>query len=88
MKSLLSASLMHFKSKEAEAAAVLEAYLNKAVAVADHSNLVGEVNEWVSKLTEARDNIETLESLISVISRQMQSPPSTSTTSDVSQQEG
>jgi hypothetical protein len=65
MNSLIRASLIHFKSLEAEAIAVLEAYCNNAVAVADHSNLVGEVNDWVVKLSDARDAIDTLENIVS-----------------------
>jgi len=84
--SLLRASLIHFKAQEAEAIAILEAYCNRSVAVADHSNLVGEVNEWVSRLTEARDNITTLESLLSAASDQLQTPPPNSV--DTPTQEG
>ena len=86
MKILLGASLAHFKSQEAEALAIIEAFLNKTVAVADHSNLVGEMNEWVGKLTEARDNIATLEMLFSAATEnQRQTSPETMNTP---QQEG
>ena len=62
--SLISASLAHFRAQEAEALAVLEIYLNKASGVADHSGIVDEINKWCRTLTEARENITTLQNLI------------------------
>ena len=72
MNSLLRASYTHFKAKEAEAVAVLEAYCNNASAVADHSNLVGEINQWVLNLAEARDAISTLQNILGAAEQNMQ----------------
>ncbi len=56
--------MIHFKAKEAEAIAILEAYCNNLSAVADHSNMLGEVNDWVVKVSEARDAIATLHDIL------------------------
>ena len=71
MNSLLRASMIHFKAKESEAIAVLESYCNNLSAIADHSNIVGEVNDWVMKLSEARDAIATLENILGVDNSQI-----------------
>jgi len=73
VNNLLRASLFHFKAKEAEAYAVLETYCNKSVGVADHSNLVGEINDWVKTLAEAQDSIAVLENLLQQEAQQMSS---------------
>ena len=60
MNSLIKAALSHYQAKEDEAIAILEVYFNDAVGIGEHSNIVKEVVEWTQKLTEARENIETL----------------------------
>ena len=72
MNNLLRASLFHYKAKEAEAVAVLETYCNKGVGVPDHSNLVGEVNEWIKTLSESQDAITVLERLLNQAAQQVQ----------------
>ena len=67
--------MLHFKAKEHEAIAVLEAYCNNLSAVADHSDMVGEVNKWVSTLSEARDAISTLEEILGAADSNSQTVP-------------
>ena len=62
MNKLLKAALSHHEAQRDEALAVLDVYFNKSVGIADHSNLLKEILEWTQKLTEAEENISTLNS--------------------------
>ena len=62
MNKLLKAALSHHEAQRDEALAVLDVYFNKSVGIADHSNLLSEVLTWTQKLTEAEENISTLNS--------------------------
>ena len=62
MNKLLRAALSHHEAQRDEALAVLDVYFNKSVGIADHSNLLSEVLTWTQKLTEAEENISTLNS--------------------------
>lgn len=62
MNKLLRAALSHQEAQRDEALAVLDVYFNKSVGIADHSNLLSEVLAWTQKLTEAEENISTLNS--------------------------
>ena len=64
MNNLYNAILSHYKSKESEALAVLDMYFNNVVGVPDHSNVLGELETWTEKLTNARENIKTLEEMV------------------------
>ena len=60
MNKLLKASLSHYQAQRDEALAVLEVYFNNSVGIGEHSNLLKEILEWTEKLTEAEENISTL----------------------------
>lgn len=62
-RSILNAVKQRFKAQEATAAATLELYVNKAAAIADHSDIVGEVEKQIRLLTEARECLSMLESV-------------------------
>ena len=62
MNKLLRAALCHHEAQRDEALAVLDVYFNKSVGIADHSNILSEVLTWTQKLTEAEENISTLNS--------------------------
>jgi len=62
MNKLLRAALSHHEAQRDEALAVLDVYFNKSVGIADHSNILSEVLTWTQKLTEAEENISTLNS--------------------------
>tara|TARA_R110002074_G_scaffold60329_1_gene146368 strand:- start:338 stop:556 length:219 start_codon:yes stop_codon:yes gene_type:complete len=64
MNILYEATLKHFQAKEVEALAVLNIYLNNPSGVADHSNFLQEMIEWTQKLSDSRENIKTLKSLL------------------------
>ena len=61
MNKLLKAALSHYQAQKDEALAVLEVYFESSVGIGEHSNLLKEVTEWTQKLTEAEENIRTLE---------------------------
>lgn len=61
MNKLLKAALSKYEAQRDEALAVLEIYLNNPVGIGEHSNLLDEVLEWTQKLTEAEENISTLQ---------------------------
>ena len=62
MNKLLRAALSHHEAQRDEALAVVDVYFNKSVGIADHSNILSEVLTWTQKLTEAEENISTLNS--------------------------
>jgi hypothetical protein len=64
MNHLYNAVLSHFKSQEFEALAALDIYFNKSVGISEHSNFLQEIEGWVEKLTNAKENIKTLEEMI------------------------
>jgi hypothetical protein len=60
MKNTLKAVIMELEAKEAKAQATIELYLNNAVAIADHSEILDEITKWASFGAEARDTREYL----------------------------
>jgi len=62
MNKLLKAALSHYEAQRDEALAVLEVYFDNPVGIGEHSNLLKEILEWTHKLTEAEENISTLNS--------------------------
>jgi hypothetical protein len=61
MNKLLKAALSQYAAQRDEALAVLDVYLNNSVGIGEHSNLMKEITEWTQKLTEAEENINSLE---------------------------
>jgi len=57
---LLDAAIAYYESQKAEALAILQVYFLNPVGIGDHSNLLGEIKKWTSILTEAEDNLKTL----------------------------
>lgn len=68
--SFYNALLSHYRAKEAESLAVLQLYFNNSVGVGEHSGLLEDLKNWTQILTEARENIKTLESLFQQASEQ------------------
>ena len=63
MNKLLKAALDKYESQKSEAEATLDIYFNNSVGIGEHSNLLNEVKEWTSKLSEADENLRTLKKL-------------------------
>jgi hypothetical protein len=59
-KKLFQAALSKYEAQRDEALAVLDVYLKSSVGIGEHSNLLEEVTKWTETLTEAEENIETL----------------------------
>jgi hypothetical protein len=57
---LLTAALSHYQAQHDEALATLVLYLNNSVGIGDHSDILKEITKWTQTLTEADDNIATL----------------------------
>jgi hypothetical protein len=57
---LLNAALAHYGARRAEALAMLVVYFNNSVGIGDHSDILNEVTKWSEILTDAEDNIRTL----------------------------
>ena len=62
--SLLRAALAQFESKAMSARANLDLYLNNPSAVAEHPDIVGEVLNLTCQVTEAEENVRTLEEML------------------------
>ena len=60
-QTLYKALISSYKAQRDEARAILEVYLNNSVGVAEHSGLLGEMQSWAIKLSEAEEVIEALE---------------------------
>jgi|TARA_R110000824_G_scaffold340370_3_gene526895 hypothetical protein len=65
-KKLLEALTSHYKAQKDEALAILDLYLNKPVGIGDHSNILDELKNWTTKLSEAQENLLVLEKYFTV----------------------
>ena len=61
---LLRAALIHFEGEALKGRANLEVFLNSAVGIGDHKDVVNEVISLTQKITEAEDNQRTLEEIL------------------------
>ena len=60
MNKWLKAELDYWKSQKSQAIATLELYFNKSVGIGEHSDLSSEIHKWISKLSEATENLSNL----------------------------
>ena len=63
---ILEALVSHYKAQKDEALAILDLYLNKPVGIGDHSNILDELKNWTTKLSEAQENLLVLEKYFTV----------------------
>jgi hypothetical protein len=61
MNKFLKAELDYWESQKSQAIATLELYFNKSVGIGEHSDIGAEIHQWISKLSEATENIKNLE---------------------------
>tara|TARA_B100000579_G_C22318751_1_gene614999 strand:+ start:380 stop:607 length:228 start_codon:yes stop_codon:yes gene_type:complete len=61
---LIKAALAEFESIALKSRANLEVYLSSAAGIGEHSDVVGEIVKLTTEITEAEDNIKTLEELL------------------------
>ena len=60
---LLDAAKKKYEAKIAEAEAITRLYLTKPVAVADHSEIMCEIDRWLGVLAESKDRLDALNEL-------------------------
>lgn len=60
MSNYAKASEAHFTAMKLEAEVVLNTYLNNSVGIGEHSNIPGEINKWVERLSTAEDALKVL----------------------------
>tara|TARA_Y100001963_G_C6499774_1_gene317352 strand:- start:200 stop:406 length:207 start_codon:yes stop_codon:yes gene_type:complete len=60
MNKLLKASIDKYESQKSEALAHLDILFNKSVGIGEHTDIVTEVNKWVESLSQAEENLKTL----------------------------
>ena len=60
MNKWLRAEIDYWQSQKSQALATLELYFNKSVGIGEHSALSSEIHQWISKLSEATENINNL----------------------------
>jgi len=62
----IKALRLRYQSDMAEAEAALDLYLSNdnLAAIGEHSDLLEEQDKWISKYTDAKDKLESLETLI------------------------
>ena len=61
MNKFYTAAVSHWKSQRDVALATLELYFQKSVGIGEHSKVLQEINDWTCKLSEANENLESLE---------------------------
>ena len=63
---LLEALVSHYIAQKDEALAVIDLYLNNSVGIGDHSNILDELKQWTTKLSEAQENLMVLKKYFTV----------------------
>jgi len=60
----LNAARKHYEGIAAEAEVTIEVYLNNAVGIGEHPQIMEELRGQIELLTDARDNIDTIITLL------------------------
>jgi methylaspartate ammonia-lyase len=63
-KTILNASLSHYRAERDKAIAELDIYLNRPVGVGEHASVVDEVIKLFKILSDAESAITTIESIV------------------------
>lgn len=61
MSHFYKAAVSHWTAQKDEALATLELYFQKSVGIGEHSKILEEINLWTAKLSEADENLKSLE---------------------------
>ena len=60
MTKLLKASIDKYEAQKSEALAHLEILFNKSVGIGEHTDILSEVNKWIDSLSQAEENLKTI----------------------------
>ena len=60
MNKLLKASLDKYEAQKSEALAHLEILFEKSVGIGEHTDILSEVTKWTENLSQAEENLKTL----------------------------
>tara|TARA_Y100000593_G_C4084976_1_gene225686 strand:+ start:56 stop:259 length:204 start_codon:yes stop_codon:yes gene_type:complete len=61
MNKLLKASRDKYEAQKSEALAHLEILFNKSVGIGEHTDILSEIDKWVNSLSQAEENLTTIE---------------------------
>ena len=60
MSKLIKAANDKYEVQKSEALAHLDILLNKSVGIGEHTDILVEVDKWINVLSQAEENLETL----------------------------
>ena len=60
MNKLLKAAKDKYSAQKSEALAHLEILFNDSVGIGEHTDILSEVDKWVNSLSQAEENLKTL----------------------------
>ena len=60
MNKLLKAAKDNYSAQKSEALAHLEILFNQSVGIGEHTDILSEVDKWVNSLSQAEENLKTL----------------------------
>ena len=61
MNKLLMAAIDSYQAQKTEALAHLDILFNDAVGIGEHTDLLAEVKKWTESLSQAEENLKTLD---------------------------
>ena len=61
MNKLLKAGIDKYEAQKSEALAHLDILFNKPVGIGEHTDILSEIDKWVSSLSQAEENLSTIE---------------------------
>ena len=61
MSHFYKAAISHWEAQRDESIATLELYFQKSVGIGEHSEMLVEINKWTHKLSEAIENLKSLQ---------------------------
>ena len=61
MNKLLKAAIDKYEAQKSEALAHLDILFNDSVGIGEHTDILAEVSKWVDSLSQAEENLTTLD---------------------------
>lgn len=63
---LLKALISHYEAQKDESIAIIDLYLNNSRGIGEHSDILNELKQWTTKLSEAEESLTTLKKYFTV----------------------